>query len=373
MAHRLERLQARQGVQALAGRRPGAGRHARLPAPAARHLRRPREGVRRGAAPEGSAAGAGPAGRRGAHRHRPGSARGSDRRRKKPGRRPRRRAAELRRVLERANHAYYVLDAPEISDAEYDRLFRELRASRPTHPELRRPTAPRCASAPRPPRRSQAPPPRPDALPRQRLQRRGAGRRGRSATPASSPTCVSAGYTIEIKIDGAAVCLTYETGRAGAGRHPRQRRHRRGRHRQPPHHPRRAAAARGRPSPGADGGPRRGLLPVRRVRARSTASARRRASRSSPTRATRRRAACASSIPRSPERRRLRFFAFAVEAIEGSSDVRDAARAAGAARGWGFQVAPHHGGTRTSRRCRRGWRARGPAARPCPSAPTAWW
>src|SRR2546426_6090258 len=36
------------------------------------------------------------------------------------------RAAELRRILERANHAYYVLDKPEMSDAEYDRLFREL-------------------------------------------------------------------------------------------------------------------------------------------------------------------------------------------------------------------------------------------------------
>ena len=36
------------------------------------------------------------------------------------------RAAELRRLIERANQAYYVLDKPELSDAEYDRLFREL-------------------------------------------------------------------------------------------------------------------------------------------------------------------------------------------------------------------------------------------------------
>ena len=36
------------------------------------------------------------------------------------------RAAELRRLLERASHGYYVLDKPEMSDAEYDRLFREL-------------------------------------------------------------------------------------------------------------------------------------------------------------------------------------------------------------------------------------------------------
>ncbi|MDD2884299.1 MAG: NAD-dependent DNA ligase LigA [Dechloromonas sp.] len=38
------------------------------------------------------------------------------------------RAADLRAELARHNHAYYVLDAPSIPDAEYDRLFRELQA-----------------------------------------------------------------------------------------------------------------------------------------------------------------------------------------------------------------------------------------------------
>ncbi len=36
------------------------------------------------------------------------------------------RARELRAEIERHNHAYYVLDAPTVPDAEYDRLFREL-------------------------------------------------------------------------------------------------------------------------------------------------------------------------------------------------------------------------------------------------------
>jgi len=45
-------------------------------------------------------------------------------------------------MLERANHAYYVLDKPEISDAEYDRLFRELQALEAQHPELRTPDSP---------------------------------------------------------------------------------------------------------------------------------------------------------------------------------------------------------------------------------------
>ncbi|MDI6746756.1 MAG: NAD-dependent DNA ligase LigA [Rhodocyclaceae bacterium] len=46
-------------------------------------------------------------------------------------------AAVLRAELERHNHAYYVLDAPTIPDAEYDRLFRELQEIEAAHPELR--------------------------------------------------------------------------------------------------------------------------------------------------------------------------------------------------------------------------------------------
>ncbi len=50
---------------------------------------------------------------------------------------PAARAAELRALLNRHAHLYYVLDAPEIPDAEYDRLFRELQAVEAAHPELR--------------------------------------------------------------------------------------------------------------------------------------------------------------------------------------------------------------------------------------------
>ena len=46
------------------------------------------------------------------------------------------RVAVLRREIERHNHAYYVLDAPTVPDAEYDRLFRELQALEGAHPQL---------------------------------------------------------------------------------------------------------------------------------------------------------------------------------------------------------------------------------------------
>ncbi|WP_285906169.1 NAD-dependent DNA ligase LigA [Pseudodesulfovibrio pelocollis] len=52
------------------------------------------------------------------------------------------RAAWLRERIEHHNHRYYVLDDPEISDAEYDELFRELTALEAAHPELDDPNSP---------------------------------------------------------------------------------------------------------------------------------------------------------------------------------------------------------------------------------------
>ncbi|NMG05156.1 NAD-dependent DNA ligase LigA, partial [Azoarcus taiwanensis] len=46
------------------------------------------------------------------------------------------RVRRLREALERHSHAYYVLDAPTVPDAEYDRLFRELEALEAAHPGL---------------------------------------------------------------------------------------------------------------------------------------------------------------------------------------------------------------------------------------------
>ena len=46
------------------------------------------------------------------------------------------RAQVLREQLDAHNHSYYVLDAPTVPDAEYDRLFRELQALEAQYPEL---------------------------------------------------------------------------------------------------------------------------------------------------------------------------------------------------------------------------------------------
>ena len=52
------------------------------------------------------------------------------------------RAEHLRAELHRHEHLYYVLDAPEISDAEYDALMNELKRIETAHPELLTPDSP---------------------------------------------------------------------------------------------------------------------------------------------------------------------------------------------------------------------------------------
>ena len=127
------------------------------------------------------------------------------------------RVEALRSQLERANHAYYTLDAPEISDAEYDRLFRELQALELAHPEL--------LTADSPTQRVGAPPA--SALVKYRHRRPmlslanafsaeelAAWEQRNTRIVAEVP---SAGYTTEVKIDGAAVSLTYAQGRLSVG------------------------------------------------------------------------------------------------------------------------------------------------------------
>jgi DNA ligase (NAD+) len=53
-----------------------------------------------------------------------------------------RRVAELREAIEHHNYRYHVLDDPEVSDADYDRLFDELKAIEEEHPDLATPDSP---------------------------------------------------------------------------------------------------------------------------------------------------------------------------------------------------------------------------------------
>lgn len=62
------------------------------------------------------------------------------------------RVSALRDEIRRHEHAYYVLDAPTIPDAEYDRLFAQLQRLEHDHPELHSPDSPtqRVGGAPLP-------------------------------------------------------------------------------------------------------------------------------------------------------------------------------------------------------------------------------
>jgi len=123
-----------------------------------------------------------------------------------------RRAAELRRQLERANYQYYVLDAPELSDLEFDRLFRELAELEEHHPELR--------TADSPTHRIGAPPqsqlPKHEHLvPMLSLANAFSDEElleWEARIVRLSGDVARQGYTAELKIDGAAVSLTYKHG-----------------------------------------------------------------------------------------------------------------------------------------------------------------
>jgi len=129
------------------------------------------------------------------------------------------RHAELVAQVNRANELYHVHDAPEISDAEYDQLFRRLVALESAHPALVTPESPtqRIGGTPagtfdevrhRRPMLSLA-----NAFSHDELRafdvriRRGLG------LPAAPEAAPDLNYVAELKIDGLAITLRYERGR----------------------------------------------------------------------------------------------------------------------------------------------------------------
>ena len=137
------------------------------------------------------------------------------------------RILELRRAIERHNQLYYVEDSPEIGDAEYDTLMRELRTLEEKHPDLADPASPtqRVSGQPKTGFRTvqhQVPLLSLDnAFGAEELRafdgrvRRGLGLGTTDASRGSScpvRPASPAPYVVELKIDGLTVALTYRDG-----------------------------------------------------------------------------------------------------------------------------------------------------------------
>ena len=133
---------------------------------------------------------------------------------------PAARHAALSEVLVRANRLYYQEDAPELADAEYDRLLRELIELEAEHPELVTPESPtqRVGAGPVAATFDEVRHRRPmlslgNAFSHDELRafdgrvRRGLG------LPAAPEPIPELRYVAELKIDGLAVSLRYERGR----------------------------------------------------------------------------------------------------------------------------------------------------------------
>ncbi len=172
---------------------------------------------------------------------------------------PAARAAQLNALLAKAAYAYYALDAPEITDAEFDRMLVELQSIEAAHPELVTPDSYTqrvggyVSEQFEPVRHAQRMYSIDDAMNLEELDEWLARTEEALGGGATQPIS----YTCELKIDGLGIALTY----------PWRRHHRRKRHRQRPDHPRHPAHP-GARRHGARGrrrlrprrrGPRRGL------------------------------------------------------------------------------------------------------------------
>ncbi len=125
-------------------------------------------------------------------------------------------ATRLRALLEQYNYEYYVLDAPSVPDAEYDRLFRELQALEAADPALVTPDSPtqRVGGAPAAGFGEVR-----HAMPMLSLNNAfdeadvlGFDRRAREALGNALGADEPIEYSAELKYDGLAISLRYENG-----------------------------------------------------------------------------------------------------------------------------------------------------------------
>ena len=129
---------------------------------------------------------------------------------------PRKRAEELRAQIEDANHRYYILDDPAITDAEFDALLRELLDLEEAHPQLRTPESPtqRVGATP-----SERFAPFEHSAPMLSLanafdaeELRAFDERVRKLAPSTGSGQAQIRYVCELKIDGLAIALDYRNG-----------------------------------------------------------------------------------------------------------------------------------------------------------------
>jgi DNA ligase (NAD+) len=131
---------------------------------------------------------------------------------------PERRAAELRQAIGEANYRYYVLDDPSLSDAEYDALMRELQAIEQARPELLTADSPtqrvsgQAASQFAKVRHPQAMLSLGNAMNEAELREWHSSRVVKLLGPAAQVA-----FTVEPKIDGLAIALTYRDGAFAVG------------------------------------------------------------------------------------------------------------------------------------------------------------
>ncbi|MEB3338087.1 MAG: NAD-dependent DNA ligase LigA, partial [Leptolyngbyaceae bacterium] len=122
------------------------------------------------------------------------------------------RVKELRQIVQKASYAYYVLDAPDLEDAVYDRLYRELQELETQYPELITPDSPTQRVGERPATQFTS---IQHNVPLYSLEN-AFGQEDLVAWQARwlrvAPEVTAAEYVCELKIDGSALALTYENG-----------------------------------------------------------------------------------------------------------------------------------------------------------------
>ena len=204
------------------------------------------------------------------------------------------RAQSLREQIEEANYRYYVLDEPEITDAEFDALLRELVELETQHPELRTPDSPtQRVGAPASERFA----PYEHARPMLSLANATSFEELR-AFDERARKVAGGGRRVRLRAEDRRARGRARLSRrlAAARRNARRRAHRRRRYAEPAHRQDDSAAAAGaRRSPRSWRRAARSTC-ARAISSGSTARANARGCRCLPIRATPRRAACASSI-----------------------------------------------------------------------------